>query len=355
MTIEEDQPQGALSAPQAVNNDDDDLKSLLQTFAERLALLERGVDIKRTSSHAETEDDGGGELLPSRLSSSFDGLSERSIIRWQLSTDLESDEQLNVVTGVPEKATDTNDIEEALQGRVKLLEQRMEDYEDEKDVLLDNINSQGDYHLAESTISLLVTQPPLSIPFMFGMCSAALPISCLSLVLASSISKGTSRNPLGIPAGVAATTRAAQFLGALVGVLMEDEVPQGLQLIANAAGHKLYLNGQRQKEVRMRVFISSVFRLAVGYLFLSALFMQIAQNRDVIEIFYDVLALEFVENIDDTTFALAKRGFFGRRLLFATNQKHTLQMSEMRRSALAIGVGRERGRLDEQVPSREAA
>ena len=132
---------------------------------------------------------------------------------------------------------------------------------------------------------------------------------------------------------------------------MEDEIPQGLQLIANAAGHKLYLNGQQQKEVRMRVFISSVFRLAVGYLFLSALFMQIAQNRDVIEIFYDVLALEFVENIDDTTFALAKRGFFGRRLLFATNQKHTLQMSEMRRSALAIGVGRERGRLDEQVPS----
>ena len=132
---------------------------------------------------------------------------------------------------------------------------------------------------------------------------------------------------------------------------MEDEVPQGLQLIANAAGHKLYLNGQRQKEVRMRVFISSVFRLAVGYLFLSALFMQIAQNRDVIEIFYDVLALEFVENIDDTTFALAKRGFFGRSLLFATNQKYTLQMPGMRRS-LAHGIGRNRvGALDGQVPS----
>ena len=131
---------------------------------------------------------------------------------------------------------------------------------------------------------------------------------------------------------------------------MEDEIPQGLQLIANAAGHKLFLNGQQQKEVRMRVLISSAFRLAVGYLFLSALFMQIAQNRDVIQIFYDVLALEFVENIDDTTFALAKRGFFGRRMLFATNQKHTLRMSEMRNS-LALGTGRNRGPLDSQVPS----
>ena len=140
------------------------------------------------------------------------------------------------------------------------------------------------------------------------------------------------------------------YLGALVGVIMEDEIPQGLQLIANAAGHKLFLNGQQQKEVRMRVLISSFFRLAVGYLFLSALFMQIAQNRDVIEIFYDVLALEFVENIDDTSYALAKRGFFGRRMLFATNQKRTLNMSEMRNS-LAPGIGKNRASLDSQVPS----
>lgn len=42
----------------------------------------------------------------------------------------------------------------------------------------------------------------------------------------------------------------------------------------------------------------------MGYLFLSSLFINIAQNDDVLEIFYDVLALEFVENIDDTTYAL---------------------------------------------------
>ena len=185
---------------------------------------------------------------------------------------------------------------------------------------------------------------------MFGVFSIALSISCLCLVLTSSIKKGTSRNRLGIPAGCDSTTRAAQFLGALVGVLMEDEIPQGLQSIANAAGHQLFLNGQQQKEVRMRVLISSFFRLAVGYLFLSALFLQISQNRDVIEIFYDVLALEFVENIDDTTFALCKRGFFGRRMLFATNQKRTLQMAEMRDSFVARGAGgnRDRGTLDSQ-------
>ena len=90
--------------------------------------------------------------------------------------------------------------------------------------------------------------------------------------------------------------------------MFSDEIPQGLQLIANAAGHTLLLNGQQ--EVRKRVLVSSILRLVVGYLFLSSLFLNIAQNSDVIAIFYDVLALEFVENIDDTTFALGKYSSF---------------------------------------------
>ena len=66
---------------------------------------------------------------------------------------------------------------------------------------------------------------------------------------------------------------------------LTDEIPQGLQLIANAAGHTVLLNGQ--KPVQKRVLVASIFRLIVGYLFLSSLFINIAQNDDVIEIFYD--------------------------------------------------------------------
>lgn len=74
---------------------------------------------------------------------------------------------------------------------------------------------------------------------------------------------------------------------------MEDEIPQGLQFIANGVGNELLLNGERP--VRWRVVLSSAVRLLVGYLFLSSLFINVAQSDDVIEIFYDVLALEFVE------------------------------------------------------------
>jgi hypothetical protein len=57
-----------------------------------------------------------------------------------------------------------------------------------------------------------------------------------------------------------------------------------------------------------RIVFSSLLRLAVGYLFLVCLFLVVVQESSVLGIFFDVLALEFVENIDDVLFALFKRG-----------------------------------------------
>lgn len=89
--------------------------------------------------------------------------------------------------------------------------------------------------------------------------------------------------------------RAAQFVGILVGVLFEDECPQGLQHLAFGAGHILLLD--EKKKIHKRLISVSILRLAVGYMFLSCLFINVVQNSEVIDIFYDVLALEFVENV----------------------------------------------------------
>ena len=75
----------------------------------------------------------------------------------------------------------------------------------------------------------------------------------------------------------------------------------------------------------MRIFVSCMLRLAVGYLFLACLFLAVIQSEEVLDIFFDVLALEFVENIDDVIYALAKRGFFGKRLRRAAHKTHSFE------------------------------
>ena len=185
MTIEDD---ARAAAPQSQSGDgaenikyvhedsDDDLKSLVRILADRSTELAERVALLESSKPSSQQAGDGNPI----------------------------------VTGIPEKNIDDIDEEQALDNRIALIEQRLETYEDEKDIF---DTDERDFPLADSTFSLLVTQHPLSVPFAFAVFSIALSISCLCLTLASSINKGTTRNKLGIPAGVDATVRAAQFLG----------------------------------------------------------------------------------------------------------------------------------------------
>lgn len=65
---------------------------------------------------------------------------------------------------------------------------------------------------------------------------------------------------------------------------------------------------------RGRVFFSCALRLVVGYMFLFSLWLVVVQESTVLDIFMDMLALEFVENVDDIIYELCKRGFFGKNL-----------------------------------------
>jgi hypothetical protein len=55
----------------------------------------------------------------------------------------------------------------------------------------------------------------------------------------------------------------------------------------------------------------------LGYTFLCSVFVVIVQVTDVLSMFMNILALQFVEGIDDIVFELAKRGFLGRPLMKA--------------------------------------
>jgi hypothetical protein len=58
----------------------------------------------------------------------------------------------------------------------------------------------------------------------------------------------------------------------------------------------------------------NVFRILMGYLFLVNVLLVLIQAEDVLTIFYDVLALQFVQQLDDIGFRLARLDVFGRRM-----------------------------------------
>lgn len=115
-------------------------------------------------------------------------------------------------------------------------------------------------------------------------------------------------------------------LGILIGVLMEEEIPTGLELIGKGAEQRASSGIVEGRWFSMkRILLCAILRMGVGYMFILCLFLVVVQESTVLDVFFDVLALEFVENIDNVLFGLSKRGFFGRSLRLATNDMPSIQ------------------------------
>ena len=142
------------------------------------------------------------------------------------------DEKIEKVLADLEKKSSSKDNgnpkdEESLH-RVSLLENKVNEIEDtarKEDGRREEIEEE--YVLPQSTFTLMITENPLSGPFIFAICATALSLLCLGLTLAENLHKATSKNHFGVPLGVSKTVTAAQFVGIFLGVLFEDEIPEG--------------------------------------------------------------------------------------------------------------------------------
>lgn len=117
--------------------------------------------------------------------------------------DAQDDNAIQTVVGVAEDKEPGNyglndpfsELEARLQDRLNRIEDRLIDCEEETRGSFAN----NEIILPESTFSLLVTEHPISSPFMFAIFTATLSLICLGLVLADSVQNGTEGNQIAIP------------------------------------------------------------------------------------------------------------------------------------------------------------
>ena len=107
----------------------------------------------------------------------------------------QEDEAIQTVVGLAEDNNHEKEYVSLIQSRLDRIEDRLIDVEEET---RGSFNNQ-EYILPESTFSLLVTEPPLSRPFIFAVFTAALSLTCLGLVLYDSVENGTEINPINVP------------------------------------------------------------------------------------------------------------------------------------------------------------
>ena len=130
---------------------------------------------------------------------------------------------------------------------------------------------------------------------------------------------GSPENRLNVPVGVSVDVRIAQYLSLIIGLLMEEEVPSALFMLRQIPRTSLR---ETTPQIKYGKFVfAAIVRLGMGYFFLINMFLVVVQAKTVLDIFYDVIALQFLQQLDDICFALAKMDVFGKRMKRATTRK----------------------------------
>ena len=175
--------------------------------------------------------------------------------------------------------------------------------------------------LTQSTYSFLFTEPVHSWPFAFAVGILLITWACLLLALIDNIYMGyTPPNPLSVPAGVTDVVKAAQYLALIIGSIMEEEIPDALYMLRMISRTTLHKVDSRFKY--RRFVVCSMLRIVMGYLYIVNMFVVVIQATRVIDIFFNVLALEFLQRVDDIAFRLSKMDVFGKHLKRASTRKY---------------------------------
>ena len=144
----------------------------------------------------------------------------------------------------------------------------------------------------QSTHSWLFTESFFSIPFAFAVGMVALSYISLILALLNVFEEGEPGNPFGVPEQVPTSVRIAQYLAMIIALIMEEEIPTGLYLLRLITKKSLHNTFPRMKFSRF--VAAAIVRLVMGYLFLFNTFCVVVQATAVLDIFFDVLALQFL-------------------------------------------------------------
>mmetsp|Transcript_21329 Transcript_21329/g.32560 ORF Transcript_21329/g.32560 Transcript_21329/m.32560 type:complete len:501 (-) Transcript_21329:217-1719(-) len=172
--------------------------------------------------------------------------------------------------------------------------------------------------LPQSTHTLLFTEPVCSKSFQFSVAIATLSILCLLLALTNN---GITLDGIGqVPANVGMSVKIAQFASIFIALLMEEEIPTGLYLLRRIP--KTYFKSKFPELCYSKFVAAAILRIFMGYLFLVNVLFLLMMSDNVIDIFFDFIALQFLQQLDDISFNLARMGVFSKSLRVATTSKY---------------------------------
>lgn len=162
------------------------------------------------------------------------------------------------------------------------------------------------YELEKDVFSIVFLSPIRSAAFVYSLFIFFVQISILGLASYNLLADAPRGNFLNVPAVTDPEVIASQAFALLVTLIVNRDITNSLDLFQVAYEPDIQQKCPHAK--KWKWFLGHALRFLEGLLNMMVSFLFIVENSDVLEIFLDFTAVQFVSELDDIGFFIADRG-----------------------------------------------
>ncbi len=167
---------------------------------------------------------------------------------------------------------------------------------------------EGEYELEEDIFSMIFVSPVCSMPFLYALFVFILQMAILILALYNILRDADpDKNKLHIPPYTNTEVQLSQCIALLIALFTSDDVITSLDALLVRYDNDVRL--ENKGATKSKWIFSHLCRFLEGLLGIVVAFFFIVQATDVLDLFLDFLAVQFVSELDNVGFYLAKKGY----------------------------------------------
>jgi len=170
---------------------------------------------------------------------------------------------------------------------------------------IDEVSRYGS--LTENAYSLIYISDACCISFYFGLFFSMFQLLFPILALVNAVEK--KPNVFNVPVNVSKEVFTAGVLCIFISVPTFTDLLDAIEHFQNGYNKELALK-QASGATYLKWLLAFSLQLLVGGVFNLVIFILIVQSTTIIEMFLNFAALQFITDIDDLAFSMAKRGYF---------------------------------------------
>jgi len=176
--------------------------------------------------------------------------------------------------------------------------------------------------LSEDTYGMLLILSPKSSQFWKTFAVAVFQVTLIVMISINLYEREIGDPLFKPPTGISIQVFVGQIMALIIGVMAQNDITESIELL-------VYSPAELASDLKvspLQVLIINLIHFSVGIGGLFIVFLVVVQSNDIVGLFADFAAMEFISHIDELFFHLASLSYVGRDLCIATEELKNIKI-----------------------------